>query len=395
VARSLGRLGVPVHALAHVEPSLVLASRHCAGRVEAGWNGHPEGAPDEEIVDQLVAAGRRLGERPILLCGSDQWALLVAAHASRLAGVFDFPHVPVELVRGLTSKVGLHDLARSHGLPTPLVRCPGSVEEALAAAREMTFPVVLKNTRSRPGQELALASDPRELVERFLAMGGPGEVVLQEHIPGGDEDVWMYNGYFDRSSRCLASFTGRKIRQVPPGLGLCTAGVCVENPEVARLMEAFLGAVGYRGVVDVDFRRDPRDGRYKVLDVNPRLGGVVRLFVDPGGLDVARAMYLDLTGRTVPRPRPNEGRKWFVEAGEVIALRRYRRERGLTVTGWLRSLRGVREMATFSASDPLPFLVAMRVLASDTLGGRWQQLLARARRRLPYSPRSRYSSSSR
>src|SRR6266545_4216405 len=379
-ARSLGRLGVPVHALAHVEPSLVLASRHCAGRVEAGWNGHPEGAQEEEIVDQLLAAGRRLGERPILLCGSDPWALLVAAHARRLAEVFEFPEVPLELVRGLTSKPGLQDLALRHGLPTPRVRCPDTVEAAVRAAGELTLPVVLKNVRSRPGQELARASDRRELVELFLAMGGPGEVVLQELIPGDDGDVWMYNGYFDRSSRCLASFTGRKIRQLPPGLGLCTAGECAENPELAAAAEAFLGAVGYRGVVDVDFRRDPRDGRYKVLDVNPRLGGVMRLFVDPTGLDVVRAMYLDLTGRPVPRPRPNQGRRWLVEAGEVVAMRRYRRERGLTVAGWLRSLRGLQETATLSLTDPLPFLVAMRVLAADTLGGRWMHLRSRLRR---------------
>lgn len=378
VARSLGRLGVRVHALAHVEPSLVLASRHCAGRVAAGWNGHPEGAADEEIVDQLLIAGGRLGRRPILLAASDPWAVLVAAQAQRLQEVFTFPAVPVGLVRGLTSKIGLHDLARQHGLATPVVCCPSSVDEAVRAARKVGMPVVLKNLRSRPGQELELATGWRELAERFVAMGGPGEVVLQELIPGGDADVWMYNGYFDVSSRCLASFTGRKIRQVPPGLGLCTAGVCEENPELARAAEAFLSSVGYSGLVDIDFRRDPRDGRYKVLDVNPRLGGVFRLFVDRAGLDVVRAMYLDLTGRPVPRPEPTNGRKWLVEAGEVIALRRYRRQRGLTLLGWLRSLRGLREMATLSLRDPLPFLVAMKVLIVDTVRGRLQHLLSRS-----------------
>jgi predicted ATP-grasp superfamily ATP-dependent carboligase len=351
--------------------------------VSAGWNGHPEGAPDEEIAGQLLDAGRRLGggSRPVLVAGSDQWALLIAAHEHRLRDVFRFPEVPAGLVRELTSKVGRHDLARRHGLPTPLVRRPASVEEAVRVAGEMGLPVVLKSVRSRPGQELALASDADELVERFVAMGGPGEVVLQELVPGDDGDVWMYNGYFDSSSRCLASFTGRKIRQVPAGLGLCTAGVCQHNRELAAQVEAFLRSIGYRGLVDIDFRRDPRDGLYKVLDVNPRLGGAFRLFVDGAGLDVVRAMYLDLTGRPVPACGRNDGRKWLVESGEVIALRRYRRERGLTIAGWVRSLRGLQEAATFSASDPLPFLVAMWVLAADTLGGRWRHLLGRLRRR--------------
>lgn len=382
-ARSLGRIGVRVHALAHVEPSLVLASRYCAGRVAAGWNGHPEAAPEEEIVEQLVGAGRRLGGRAILLPGSDPWALFVARHARRLSAVFSFPEMPVELVEGLTSKIELERLATRHGLATPMVRCPGTADEALRTAAEMGYPVVLKNVRSRPGTELSRAHDPAELVARMAAMGGPGEVVLQELIPGDDGDVWMYNGYFDRSSRCLVSFTGRKIRQVPPGLGLCTAGECVENPDLAAATERFLGAVGYRGVVDIDFRRDPRDGRFKVLDVNPRLGGVFRLFVDPDGLDVVRAMYLDLTDRQVPRRGPTGGRKWLVEHGEVIALRRYRRERGLTLREWRRSLRGLRETATFSPTDPLPFLVAMRVLVSDTVRGRLSVVRERLRRLVP------------
>jgi D-aspartate ligase len=372
-----------VYALAHVEPSLVLASRHCAGRVSAGWNGHPEGATDEEIAEQLVVAGRRLGGRAILLAASDAWAAFVARQARRLSAVFTFPEVPVELIDALTSKVELERLATRHGLPTPMVRRPSSIGEAVLQAEEMGFPVVLKNVRSRPGMELSRAHDVAELIGRFSDMGGPGEVVVQELIPGVDGDVWMYNGYFDRSSRCLISFTGRKIRQVPPGLGLCTAGECVENPDLAAAAERFLSAVGYRGLVDIDFRRDPRDGRYKVLDVNPRLGGVFRLFVDPDGLDVVRAMYLDLTDRPVPSRGPTGGRKWVMEHGELIALRRYRREQGLKLRQWRWSLRGLRELATLSPTDPLPFLVAMRVLVADTVGGRLQVLRERLRRRRP------------
>jgi D-aspartate ligase len=379
VVRSLGCLGVRVYALDHEEASLVRASRYCAGRVTAGRNGHPDGFPEAEIADQLVAGGRQLmkhGARPILLSGSDAWAQLVAHNADRLREVFTFPEVPAELVCRLTSKVGLQELARRHGLATPRIARPGSVEEAVRMAEEMGFPVVLKNVRSIPGQRLGRAADARELVRRFTEMSAAGEVVVQELVPGEDGDVWMYNGYYDRSSRCLAWFTGRKLRQVPPGLGTCTAGVCADNPELAAQAEAFLGAIGYRGVVDIDFRRDPRDGTYKVLDVNPRLGGVFRLFVDPDGLDVVRAMYLDLTGLEVPAHRPNDGRRWVTEAADLIAARHYRRRGLLTLRAWARSLVGTDELATLSASDPLPFLVSMSMLA----GGACTQI---CQRRLP------------
>src|SRR5207249_464504 len=73
---------------------------------------------------------------------------------------------------------------------------------------------------------------------------------------------------------------------------------------------------------------------------------------------------------TVPEVEVSDGRRWFREDSDLIAFRHYRRTDGLTLSGWLRSYRGVRESSTFSLSDPLPFLTSMRLLAADTLGGR-------------------------
>jgi predicted ATP-grasp superfamily ATP-dependent carboligase len=85
-------------------------------------------------------------------------------------------------------------------------------------------------------------------------------------------------------------------------------------------------------------------------------------------------MYLDLTGERVVAAEAIEGRRWILESAELIALRHYRRSRQLGLGSWLNSLRGDRELATFSFTDPAPFAVSMRVLVRDTLRGR----LARA-----------------
>ena len=57
-------------------------------------------------------------------------------------------------------------------------------------------------------------------------------------------------------------------------------------------------AIGYQGILDIGYRYDRRDGQYKVLDVNPRIGCTFRLFAATNGMDVARALYLDMTGQT-------------------------------------------------------------------------------------------------
>lgn len=380
VMRSLRELDVPVHCLQHEGPSVAGSSRWCAGRVAAGRDGRPAGLPEAEVLDQLLDAGRRLGEGAILLPASDEWAIFVATHAALLRQRFVFPVVPLDVVLAVTSKAALHDLAVRHGVCTPRIRVPDGQDQVRGMADELGYPVLLKPVASLPGQEaVALVHEPASLVDQFAAMGGPGRVLLQEYVPGEDSDIWMYDGYFDRQSRCLADFTARKVRQHPAGMGVCSLGVCEPNDDVVEQSRRLLTAIGYRGVVDIDYRRDRRDGSYRLLDVNPRLGGAFRLMVDRRGLDVARAMYLDLTGQPVPAVEPNPGRRWLLEAADMIAYGHYRRTHGLNARAWLRSLRGLQEPATFSLRDPLPFLASMRVLAAETLGGRWHRYAARVR----------------
>ncbi len=119
----------------------------------------------------------------------------------------------------------------------------------------------------------------------------------------------------------------------------------------------FLRAVGYKGVVDIDYRYDHRDGQYKILDVNPRVGGSFRLFVGKGGVDVVRALYLGMTGQKVPNDTQIEGRKWVEEEGDLLFWPKYCRDGLLSFGEWIKSFRGVREGAWFAIDDPYPFVI--------------------------------------
>lgn len=376
VMRSLGRMGVRVYGLAHLGLSIPNTSRYCAGVVKAGDNGRPMGDP-EQIVGALVSAGGKLGGEVILISGTDEWAVFVATYRQELGEVFMFPRMPQKLVQDLASKVGLYELATKHAIPTPRVICPANRMEAAELAETLQYPVMLKPVFSRPHVfTKAVAADQGALLAHYRAMEESPDapnVMFQEYIPGRDEDVWIFNGYFDAQSRCLAAFTGQKIRQDPPHMGMASLGVCHQNAVVIETTTRFLMAVGYRGIVDIGYRFDRRDGQYKVLDVNPRLGGAFRLFVDANGLDVARVLYLDLTGQEVPPVVPREGRRWFREDSELIALKRYRQLDGLRFRDWLRSFQGVEEAATFSPWDPLPFVCSMVLLGANTLTGRWRR----------------------
>lgn len=373
VMRSLGRLGVPVYSLDHGSPSVPNASRWCRGVFKVGTGGRPIGDPQQLVAD-LSRAADRLGHGTLLVAGTDEWATFLAAHAEELSSRFAFPRTPLAVVEALASKEGMYRLATSHGLSTPGIAVPRDRAEAESAATSLSYPILVKPVHSRPHVTYkGIAGNPAELIRHYRELEErPDEpnVLFQEYIPGRDEDVWMFNGYFDRMSQCVTAFTGVKLRQLPAHMGHCAIGELRQNAPLIEQTVRFLGAVGYQGIVDIGYRFDVRDGTYKVLDINPRLGGAFRLFVDRDGLDVVRAMYLDLTGHAVSRLNVREGRRWFREDSDLVAFRQYQRLEGLTLRQWLRTYRGVEEASTFSLTDPFPFVVSMRLLLHATLSGR-------------------------
>jgi predicted ATP-grasp superfamily ATP-dependent carboligase len=389
--RSLGALGIPVYGLAHRRLSAANVSRYCAGTVRAGEDGRPTPDADRDL-EALLAAGQKLGKGTILMVGSDEWAFFVADHADALEELFRFPRVSSSLVRDLATKDGLYSLALGHGVPTPRIAFPRNSAEAAEIARELTYPVFLKPIVSRPrGQWKDIAEDTDSLLANYRLMEeSPSDpnVMFQEYIPGRDSDVWMFDGYFDERGNCLVGFTGQKLRQHPAHMGIATFAVCSQNETVIDTTVRLLSGVGYSGLVDIGYRYDRRDGRYKVLDINPRLGGCFRLFVDRNGLDVARAMYLDLTGEPVPAVVPWEGRRWVKEDADLIALKYYRRLDGLKVGSWLVSVWHADEGATFSLRDPLPFLLSLGLLAYQTVTRRWSRRLRRSHRAVKHWIRS-------
>jgi predicted ATP-grasp superfamily ATP-dependent carboligase len=180
---------------------------------------------------------------------------------------------------------------------------------------------------------------------------------LQEYIAPAYGEDWFYHGYHNLQTDCCIGFTGRKLRSYPPFAGPTTLGKAVVNEPLRQQVEALLQTISFAGIMDLDYRLDKRDGQYKLLDFNPRVGAQFRLFEDGAGVDVVRALYLDLIGRRVPRSRPLEGRTFIVESHDLFASLSYFRQGRLTLDDWWLSLKGTREWAWFSRKDPLPFLM--------------------------------------
>ncbi|MFB3922534.1 MAG: carboxylate--amine ligase [Terriglobia bacterium] len=392
IMRSLGRLGVAVY---NVDPdhwAPTYSSVYCRGKFL--WD--VERQPGPLSVDYLLRAARSIGRRAILIPTTDRTAVFVADHAEQLKAWYAFPEQPAGLARQLRDKMEMHLLARRVGIPTPETIAPRSRNEVLRFLESATFPVMLKAIDSQRSfdkfrKKMFIVKTPQELLEKYDALEDPADPVflIQEYIPGGDDSIWMFNGYFNADSECLIAFTGKKIRQCPIHTGSTSLGICQWNPAVDELTRHFMKAVRYRGILDIGFRYDERDGKYKVLDVNPRIGATFRLFVADGGMDVARALYLDLTGQEVPRSSAPDGRKWMVEDLDLASCGRYYLEGALTFGQWVSSLRGIQEAAYFAWDDPKPFLTMLAVRSVEVMR-RLSRLLATAARRWTLRARARW-----
>jgi D-aspartate ligase len=224
---------------------------------------------------------------------------------------------------------------------------------------------------------MRLAHTERDLLQvcGSILESSSSNLMLQEYIPGGDEMTWTFNGYFDRHGECLLAFTGRKLRNYPPYFGMGCLGVCANNEEVKQMTLAFMKSIGYRGGLDIGYRYDFRDGRYKVNDINPRIGAMFRLFVGQNGVDIARAIYQDMIGEQVVSAPTRDGRKWIVEDCDYSTALRYCRDGILTFGGWLDSIRGVDELSYVAGDDLWP-LAAVFVSKVKSFRNRIRRLIS-------------------
>jgi D-aspartate ligase len=368
IVRTMGRMGVQVFCVDQDPNALAMKSRYCAGRFR--WD--PDAMRPEDTVRFLSDVARRIGRRPVLIPTFDTRSLLVDQHREELSKWFLLPQPEPHAVTRLYSKRTMYELCVQSGVPAPATIFPTSVEQAAREGPALRFPLVVKaidgdRLMHGTGRRLAIVSGHSELRDVYeeLDEPGAGNLALQEFIPGAAGDSWVLTAYFDIYGDCRFAITGQKLRQFPIGGGSTTLGVCAPCAPIVESIIRIAKAAGYRGILDADFLYDKRDGRWKLLDVNPRPGANFRLLVDRHDLDVVRAMYLDLTGQGVPAVEPVWGRRWCLEHGDLYAFRDHAAEGSLTLGAWLRSLRGTSEFAHYASDDLWPSAVFAGRLIDD------------------------------
>lgn len=368
--RCFAGTGIPTIVATTDPDDVTLRSRHARRTALITRFGDPD--PERPLADlERIAAGER--ERPVLYYGTDEQLLFVSRHSERLARTFRFRLPPVAAAV-LVDKIRFGAFARRCGLPVPaqLAARGSTPDDALACLR---LPCVLKPARhigwftharlhAHGPRKAIVVHTPEELRASWdeVAACEP-DFIVQEYIPGGENEVYSFHAYIDGAGGILAWFVGRKVRTFPRDAGVSTLLQLVDEPRVVALGQGIIARAGLRGPVKLDLKRDPVTDRFHLLEINARFNLWHHLGA-AAGVNLPRIAYDDLVG--FPRPvgvtLPYATDIRWLSLGDDVRtfLRSYHPAGELGFCAWLSSLVcGRKVYDVFAWDDPMPSVAAL------------------------------------
>lgn len=364
LVRALGRAGVPVSGAALQPREFGLVSRYLDGR--AVVEDADPGRRDELVVAALRKMAR--GERLVLFAERDEHVELVLRRFEEIRGFADVP-LPddLEAIRRLRRKELLPLAAEEAGVPAPHTLL--AADEAAIRNAELRPPFLVKPAEGQAfahafGEKAVVARSVEDAVAAWRRAHEHGfDTIVQELVPDSHERVFSLFTYIGRDGEPLADVVGRKVRQGPLRFGTSAVFEVRYEPRVLELGHRLLASVGYRGFAHVELAEDPRDGEFKLLEVNTRppvWGGIA---MTPG-YDVARLAYDDLCGVAVrPLGVLTEPRTWIYFAKDAWVSAQMARRRELGPRRFAAPYLGGRKVrATFAADDLRPVLASLAYL---------------------------------
>ncbi len=360
VARSLGRLGAAVHVIN--EPGSFVRYSRYARCLEV------PAAPGDEArawTDYLLSSKAEFLRGAVLLTCCDAGLELIATHRTELSQRFLLDDSNPHAQSRMLGKLETYEDAIAAGVPTPAFRIVHSVDEVDEARRGLEFPVIIKPRlshvfESRTGKKLFVANDIDAMAKAVSAIQATGtDSLVMELIPGGDDLLCSYYTYLDAESRPLFDFTKRIIRRYPLLQGTACYHITDWIPEAAELGNRLFRHVGLRGLGNVEFKRDPRDGQLKLIECNARFTAS-NCLVAQSGIDLARFVYNRLTGRPLPATdRFEQGVRLWDPIRDFQAYRALSKGGRLSFGRWLADVSHKQTFPYFNWSDPMPALARL------------------------------------
>jgi exosortase A-associated hydrolase 2 len=276
-----------------------------------------------ELRDYLVALSKRIGGRPVLFPTRDHDINFINDYRPELEAHFIIPFSGKSVIDAIMDKKRCQDVAAGLGIVSPRTWKLNSEADLTTIRAEATYPVIVKPLNAalwrKPGiwdavgrQKVIKIERHEELVTFHRRVAAYGAAMLvQEWIPGPEQNLLIFGSYRGRDGEIQASFTARKLLQYPELYG---TGVVVEAATIESIVEPsrrLLEALDFHGVSEIEYKFDPRTNTPKLIEINPRHWDQHRLGTAVG-VNLTVACYSDVTGEpTTPAVQSGENVRWI------------------------------------------------------------------------------------
>jgi len=362
VVRSLGRRGIPVHILDD-QFSVSFFSKYVTRVTRV-----PDLRDERRTIEAVLETGHRFNLKDwVLFPTRDETVAAFSRYRDELTPMFRVTTPEWNTVRWAWNKKNTYELAERLNIPCPETFNPRSKAELepLYAKLPMAIkPAIKENFFYATGAKAWRANTKQELDELFEKASKqlrPEEILVQEIIPGDGQQQLSYCAFF-RDGHAHSALLARRMRQHPREFGRSATYVeTVDVPEIEELSERFLRAINFYGLVEVEYKQDPRDGKYKLLDVNARTWGFHSLGW-PAGVDFPYLLFADQFGKLPSRYRAPAGIGWLRLITDVPVVLSDMLQGHLTLGDYWKSLRNTRTESVFVRDDVMPSIAELVML---------------------------------
>ncbi len=363
--QSLGEKGVRSIVIDDGPSSVRDFSRYCrritVADISAAWDRLCEAL---RMVSSLAL--KHSGNRPIIFPTSDYILHCLAGRYDELKSLAAIAAPSHEVILLTLDKASFYQWLLDHDFPCPRTVFPSCGGEDALDVGNISFPCIVKPAltfmlEQAAGRKLYVAADRSELVRCCRDLSERNmEYVIQEIVPGRDEDQFSLAGYCRKGGEIAGYVMTNKLRQSYYGAGTFVAGSDV--PGLYETGVKLLRELDYHGIFEIEFRRDARDGTYRIIELNPRCWSQI-ILATRMNVNVAYCAYRDLSGLECrgEMAGPSGAKKYWVNFERDLGhLKRKFRENDYTLGGLVSVMLSIPSIEPFSLRDPKPGLCYLK-----------------------------------
>jgi predicted ATP-grasp superfamily ATP-dependent carboligase len=355
VGRSLGRNGIKVFGLDY-KKDVGFYSKYIKAKICP--NPFTEG---QKCINFLIRFAEKLEYKPVLFITSDNFVNFISCNRNKLKKYF-FMNLPDhKIIESITDKYEQSQLALKAGIPFPKTYFLEDLEKVNQIKNKIKYPAFVKAKKSSNWRKVMheikgyIVNNSVELEEKYNYIYERGlQAIVQEEIRGPDTNHFLFCAYVSQYGEFLLQLTLKKIRQYPIHFGIGSVVESIDYPELMEIGKKFFKSINYRGVGSAEFKLDERDGKLKLIELNPRYWQQNSL-AEKCGMNFPLVEYLVVTQQN---PQTScyfkTGIKWVNLYSDFISFLNYKSIGEINFKEWMTSLRGKKIYSIFALDDTLP-----------------------------------------